>query len=100
MDYKLSNLVSIFNTTCSQFASVIYHGFHWKVYKRFSTHWSICPYKLCVIKQTLIANIPIIIKLPAAVQYVEEQPMNGCSHYHDDIAGYPVSSLVNIIAVL
>ena len=27
MDYKLSNLVSIFNTTCSQFASVMYHGF-------------------------------------------------------------------------
>ena len=25
--YKLSNLVSIFNMTCSQFASVIYHGF-------------------------------------------------------------------------
>ena len=27
MDYKLSNLVSIFNMTCSQFASVTYHGF-------------------------------------------------------------------------
>ena len=25
--YKLSDLVSIFNMTCSQFASVIYHGF-------------------------------------------------------------------------
>ena len=27
MNYKLSELVSIFNMTCSQFASVIYHGF-------------------------------------------------------------------------
>ena len=27
MDYKLSNLVSIFNMTFSKFASVIYHGF-------------------------------------------------------------------------
>ena len=70
MDYKLSNLVSIFNMTCSQFTSVIYHAFRtlYGAIGKFTKDFqlvacSIYPNKLCVIKQTFIAksaNISII----------------------------------------
>ena len=63
VDSKLSNLVSIFNTTCSQFASVIYHSFRtlYGAIGKFTKGFQLIgPYKLCVIKQTLIANISIM----------------------------------------
>ena len=59
--YFQHDLQSIYKCDIPRFSYVVRS--HWKVYKRFLTRWSICRYKLCVRKETLIAksaNISII----------------------------------------